>query len=220
MSVPLLSQNCENDSTGLIPITDLEGGFYEGFQGGLYFGSNHKPIQQVNNINEAISKISPLNASGITDLENGRVVLLSIGASNPKTEFESFQKIIDKYHLINPYLTTVNGCDGGNGIQQINHQENDYWSYVSNQLSSSGVNNLQVQVIWIEQENTTSLNYTFPAAPLELMNDFKTLFKLLLQTYPNLQICYLSGRGYSGYIDDAISPGFGLRQPRDYFNGW
>lgn len=219
-SVPLFSQNCENDSTGLIPITDLESGFYEGFQGGLYFGSNHKPIQQVNNVNNAISKISPLNASGITDLDNGRIVLLSIGASNPKTEFESFQKITETCSLINPYLTIVNGCEGGNGLQQINHPTNDYWSYVSNQLSSSGVNNLQVQVIWIEQENTSSQNYNFPSAPLDLMNDFKTLFKLLLQTYPNLQICYLNSRGYSGYIDNEATPGYGLRQPRDYFNGW
>lgn len=93
ISLPLYSQNCENDSTGLIPIIDLESGYFSGFQGGLYFGNNHKPIQQVSNVNNAISKISPLNASGITDLDNGRVVLLSIGASNPKTEFESFQKL-------------------------------------------------------------------------------------------------------------------------------
>lgn len=220
ITTSLFSQNCENDSTGLIPLIDLESGYYNEFQGGLYFGSNHKPVQQVNNVNNAISKIYPLNPSGTIDLDNGRVVLLSIGASNPKTEFQSFQNIADTFSLINPFLTIVNGCDGGNGIQQINHPTNEYWTYVSNQLSSSGVNNLQVQVIWIEQENTTSLNYIFPSAPLDLMNDFKTLFKLLLQTYPNLQICYLTGRGYSGYIDNLSTPGPGLRQPRDYFNGW
>lgn len=216
----LSAQNCSNDSTGLIPITDLTTGDYKGFQGGLYFGSNTKPVQQVNNLNSAISKIRPINAFGETDSANGRIVLLAIGASNPKTEFQSFQEIADTFSLINPYLTIVNGCKGGSGIQKIVHASDSYWSYVDYQLDYNNVYADQVQVIWLEEDNTSSNNFDFPSAPNELMEEYKKLFGLLLKTFPNLQVCYLSGRGYAGYMDTHDPAGPGLRQPRDYYHGW
>ena len=220
ISVPLFSQNCLNDSTGLIPITDLGSGFYQGYQGGRYFGSNAKPSQHIAHLDNAIANIAPLNTSGDADVNNGQVVLLSIGASNPKTEFESFQNMADTFSLINPFLTLVNGCQGGKSLQKIIDPDDNYWKYVNNQLTAAGVNRLQVQLIWLEEENTQSNNYDFPAAPKELMTQFKALFKILLQYYPNLQICYLNGRGYAGYVDDSSSAGNGLRYPRDYFHGW
>lgn len=219
-SISLYSQNCLNDSTGLIPIVDLESGFYQGFQGGLYFGSNSKPAQHSKNLNKAISSITPLNEVGIYDDKNGKIVLLSIGASNPKTEFQIFKEIADTFSLRNPYLTIVNGCQGGKGLQKIVDSTENYWKFVNNQLSASNVNHLQVQVIWLEEENTQSNNISFPSAPQELGEEFKALFKVFLQFYPNLQVCYLNGRGYSGYVDDASNAGNGLRQPRDYYNGW
>lgn len=219
-SAPIYSQNCANDSTGLIPIIDLEQGFYQGFQGGLYFGSNDKPIQQVNNLNQAISNILPLNTSGVQDNNNGKIVLLSIGASNPKTEFQSFLNITDTFSLINPYLTIVNGGQGGKGLQKIIDPNESYWKYVDNQLKSNAVNRFQVQVIWLEEDNTLVNNTSFPSAPQELGVEFKALFKILLQNYPNLQICYLNARGYSGFVDNASTAGYGLRHPRDYYNGW
>lgn len=216
----LFSQNCLNDSTGLIPIPDLGNGFYEGYQGGLYFGNNTKPDQLINSLNTAILNISPLNVSGNPDIINGKVVLLSIGASNPKTEFQIFKNIADTFNLINPFLSIVNGCQGGKGLQKIIDSTDNYWQYVNNQLTSNSVNRFQVQIIWLEQENTQINNYNFPDAPEALMTEFKILFKILLQNYPNLQICYLNARGYSGYIDESSNAGSGLRQPRDYFHGW
>ena len=199
ISVPLYSQDCSKDSTGLIPIIDLEDGFYQGFQGGLYFGSNDKPIQQVNNLNHAISNILPLNTYGLYDDNNGKIVLLSIGASNPKTEFQSFLNMTDTFSLINPYLTIVNGGQGGKGLQKIIDPNESYWKYVDKQLTSRAVNRFQVQVIWLEEDNTQVTNTSFPSAPQELGTEFKALFKILLQNYPNLQICYLNARGYSGF---------------------
>ena len=99
LKIPLFAQNCSNDSTGLIAITDLGSSFYQGFQGGLYFGTNLKPVQQSTNLNNAIADISPLNNQGYNDNINGKIVLLSIGASNPKTEFESFPRAIDMWEL-------------------------------------------------------------------------------------------------------------------------
>ncbi|MFM8391924.1 MAG: hypothetical protein ACKN9H_05550, partial [Methylophilaceae bacterium] len=188
-----------------------------GFQGGLYFGTNAKPVQQSTNLNYAISYISTLNNQGYNDSINGKIVLLSIGASNPKTEFESFQNIADTFSLINPFLSIVNGCKGGKSLQQIVDSTDNYWTYVENQLTTNNVSRHQVQIIWLEQENTQSNDTSFPTAPEALMVEFKELFKVLLHFYPNLQICYLTARGYSGYIDNASSVGNGLKQPRDYF---
>ena len=220
LKIPLFAQNCSNDSTGLIAITDLGSSFYQGFQGGLYFGTNVKPVQQSTNLNNAISYISPLNNQGYNDNINGKIVLLSIGASNPETEFESFQNIADTFSLINPFLSIVNGCKGGKSLQKIVDSTDNYWTYVENQLTTNNVSRHQVQIIWLEQENTQSNNTSFPTAPEALMVEFKELFKVLLHYYPNLQICYLTARGYAGYIDNSSNVGNGLKQPRDYFQGW
>lgn len=220
LSAQLHSQDCSLDSTGLIPITDLGSGYYEGFQGGLYYGSNEKPVVQIENLNYGISNISPRNTYGDYDINNGNIVLLSIGASNPRTEFESFQNITDTFCLINPFLKIVNGGEGGQAIQKIIDTSNYYWQYVTDQLISNGVNNNQVQIIWLENDNSSSENYNFPSAPQELMIEFKQLFKILIDKYPNLQVCYLNGRGYGGYIESDSQVGNGLRFPRDYYNGW
>lgn len=220
LSLPIYSQNCSNNTTGLVPITDLGTNTYQGFKGGLYFGSNTKPVKHSNNLNKAISNISPLNSNGITDPSNGKIVLLSIGASNPKTEFDVFIDMADTLEIINPFLTIVNGCQGGKSLQKIKDSTENYWKFVENELNSKQVNPLQVQIIWLEEENTQSKNYNFPSAPKELMLEFKELFTTLLHYYPNLQICYLNGRGYAGYVDELSTAGAGLQYPRDYYNGW
>ncbi len=216
----LYAQNCANDSSGFTPITDLGNGTYQGYEGGLYFGSNAKPAQHSTHLINAISNISPLDTSGSPDSTDGKVVLLAIGASNPNTEFQSFQNMADTFSLINPYLEIVNGCKGGNGLQKIKDSTDNYWQFVSGQLDTNGVSNAQVQLIWLEEENTQINNMNFPSAPQALMEEFKELFEVLLHYYPNAQICYLTARGYSGYVDTASAAGNGLRHPRDYYNGW
>jgi len=218
--VPSYGQNCQNNSTGLAPITDLGAGFYQGYVGGLYFGSNSKPAQHIDNLENAILDIKPLDILGIPEINDGKIVLLSVGASNPKIEFQSFQNITDTFKLINPSLEVVNGAQGGKSLPKIIDTTDSYWKYIDSQLSSAGVSAKQVQIIWLEEENTQSNNINFPEAPLELMQEFKALFGVLLQKYPNLKLCYLAARGYSGYIDSASTAGNGLRQPRDYYNGW
>lgn len=70
-----------------------------------------------------------------------------------------------------------------------------------------------MQIIWLENDNSSSENYNFPSAPQELMIEFKQLFKILIDKYPNLQVCYLNGRGYGGYIESDSQVGNGLRFP-------
>lgn len=132
-SYDVIAQNCTYNETGLTPIPDLENGLYLGFQGGLYFGSNNKPLRRFDALNGAISRITPRNSVGLPD-DVGSIVLLSIGASNPKTEFESFQTISSSYGMMNSYLKLVNDSQGGKGLQKIIDPADNCWQFVMNQL--------------------------------------------------------------------------------------
>src|SRR5213593_3536376 len=87
----VLASNCNGTSTGMIPLTDLGAGLYQGFQGGLYAGgSNHRPDAH-NAAGLAIANaMAPLDTSGNIDAASGRIVLISIGMSNCTQEFSAF----------------------------------------------------------------------------------------------------------------------------------
>jgi hypothetical protein len=85
-------------------------------------------------------------------------------------------------------------------------------------IDSMGLSNLQVQVAWVETENTGSPDSTFPGGPQLLLKDLKQLLKVMKQKYPNLKLCYFSARTYSGWVEGGS--GRGLEYPRDYYNGW
>lgn len=219
--VLLAQKDCSHDHLGLIPLTDLGPDYYHGMQGGLYpGGSNERPADHLAACIEKVSLIQPLNTYGDPD-PNGRVVMMSIGASNPATEFQRFVNAAVVYEPVNNKLSFVNGCEGGIGIQKMNTLDEVYWTLALGALADSGFSPEQVQVIWIEQENTLNLDTVFPAAPNALVNDFKLLLQVIKTVFPNVQICYLTARAYAGYADpNELELGHGLLYPRDYYNGW
>lgn len=78
----------------------------------------------------------------------------------------------------------MNGCKGGSGIQKLLDTTDNYWHYVINQLTASAVNRNQVQLIWLEEENTQTSNINFPGAPLALMGEFKNYLISLFNFIP------------------------------------
>ncbi len=122
---------------------------------------------------------------------------------------------------MNPKLKIINTCIGGQGIQKINSVTDNYWVSAYKNLEDSGLSYKQVQVAWVEIDNTQNGDTTFPGAPLGLVNDYKALFEVMLIKFPNLKVCYLSARGYAGYaLPIAGGVGKGLLYPRDYLSGW
>src|SRR5215467_4674815 len=80
------------DTTGLVPLTDLGKGVYQGFEGGLYPGGGNEPPAAHLKAGLKIAKtIVPLDADGKPS-PDGKVVLLSCGMSNTTMEFSVFQK--------------------------------------------------------------------------------------------------------------------------------
>lgn len=217
-SLLFAQKDCSNDHLGMIPITDLGTDYFHGLQGGLYpGGSNVRPAAHLDACIAHVSAIEPKDSSGNFD-ENGKIVMLGIGASNPMTEFQRFINFSEDYEPVNDQLEIVNACVGGVGIQKMYDITENYWVNVVGQLMDLGLSVEQVQVVWIEQENTSAFDTTFPAAPNTLVTDFRYLLEVLRQLFPNLQICYVSARAYAGYADPDVNSG--LLYPRDYFNGW
>ena len=82
--LPLLAQpNCNGTSTGMVPLTDLGSGTYNGRVGGLYpGGSNTRPGAHDAAGLAIAQSLEPLDATGSPDPTNGKLVMASLGLSN------------------------------------------------------------------------------------------------------------------------------------------
>ena len=106
-------------SVGLIPLIDLGSGTYKGQQGGLYAGGeNVPPPQHLQSGVEIAATIVPLDAKG-SPSQDGKIVLMSIGFSNPSIEFPAFQKRVADDADVNPHVATVNGCVGSQAAHSV-----------------------------------------------------------------------------------------------------
>ncbi len=211
-------KDCQQQRQSFIPLSELGKGYFRGYQGGLYPGGLNNPsgnyLQDLSNFSQSIQA---LDSNGMPDA-NGHIVFIGVGASNPRTEFQAFQKITDTFRHINKRLKTVNTCIGGQGVQKMNQLSDNYWKQADKMMDSMGLSNLQVQIAWLETENTSSADSSFPGGPASLVTDVKVLLRMMKQKYPNLKICYLSARTYAGWVSGGT--GRGLEYPRDYYNGW
>lgn len=222
LSFTLIAQkDCSIQPSAFVPLTDLAGKTYRGYNGGLYAnGSNERPNTHHHEILQQIAKIKPLNAQGQADTK-GKIVMIGVGASNPRTEFESFKKKALDLKQLNPQLAFINTCIGGQGVQKMNDPGDNYWQSASNTLKNSGLSDKQVQLAWVETDNTQTGDTLFPRAPLQLMEDYRLLLEVLHDKYPNLQVVYFSARAFSGFATPVPGGvGKGLLFPRDYLSGW
>lgn len=215
-------KNCNLPNPGLKPIPDIASGTYRGFQGGLYSNGKNKPTGAY--LSDALNfanNIKPLDING-NPSGSGKIVFAGVGASNPRTEFEALIRKTDTFSKLNSNLKLVNTCIGGQGVQKMNDPADNYWKTTLKLFDSLGCSFNQVQVVWIETDNTQSSDTVFPRAPFSLVKDLRILMETLKIKFPNLKLCYLSARAYSGWVDPAAGNtiGKGLLSPRDYYNGW
>lgn len=215
-------KDCSKPLTGWTPLMDFETGqSFMGFSGGLYGNnSNGKPDQYRADALQIALQVKPLNALGEIDL-NGIIGFMAVGASNPRTEFNAFTSIAKTHPSIHSSLRWINSCIGGQGIQKMNQASDNYWIQTNKLLDSLGISPQQIQIIWIETENTANGNTKFPEAAEELADEYLVLLKTIRQLFPQVKICYLAARAYAGYATAvAGGTGKGLLAPRDYYNGW
>jgi S-formylglutathione hydrolase FrmB len=187
-----------SDSWGLTALTDLGKGTYRGEQGGLYPGGENKaPVAHEKAGAEIAKKIAPLDRDGRKS-PDGKIVLLSLGFSNPTMEFQTFQKLAASEPGLNPHLVIVDGCQGHQAAYAIADPLSDYWTMVDQRLAAAGVTTAQVQAVWAKHA------YSGPSDPFPV--ESKKLERYMLESmqtaqarFPNLKIAYVSSRTYAGY---------------------
>jgi type IX secretion system substrate protein len=210
------AQNCANTSVGYPPVRDLGTGYWRGFQGGLYpNGSNYRPAaHNLAGLNIA-QNIMPLDTNGNVDMNNGKVVWLSVGMSNTTFETQFFIPMADTFSQKNPKLILIDGAQGGQDITIINNPNANFWNIINQRLASAGLTYKQVQAIWFKQAQIAPTDTAFATYPDSLKIKFKTALQIEKIKFPNTKLAYLSNRIYAGYATTALNP-----EPYAYYSGW
>jgi hypothetical protein len=199
-----MKANPPRPSVGLIPLTDLGTGTYKGEEGGLYpGGKNAPPAEHVKAGLKLAGEISPLDADGKKS-PDGKIVLLSIGFSNPNIEFPGFQKRAAADPEVNPRLVTVNGCVGSRASKEQADPGSRYWKELEQRLSTAGVTAPQVQALWIKEVIPGATG--FPDMARQLSSDLVATLHVVHDRFPNAKLAYLSNRTYGGYTELGGSP--------------
>ena len=203
---PARASNCAGTSTGLIPITDLGTGFYQGAQGGLYpGGANARPaLHEAAGIAIA-NAIVPLDTLGNPDAVNGRVVFVSIGMSNCTQEFSAFVLKSDVDPLRKANVRTLDCALGGQTANILAQPTSAYWDTVITRLRGHGSSPSQVQVVWLKDANANPTG-GFAVNRDTLAAQFFRIAQFLKQKLPNVKLCYMTSRIYAGYASSTLNP--------------
>lgn len=214
--------NCDNTSTGMVPLNDLGSGLYLGqFEGGLYPGGmNVAPADHETEGLARAAAVEPFSGAGLPDA-GGAFVLLSIGMSNTTQEFCSgggvtpcapwtFTGQADVHPLVNhTTLEIANGAMGGQTVVTWDAPSDANYDRVRDQvLAPAGLSEAQVQVLWIKEANAGP-TISLPASNADAYNTVAGLANLLRAAktrYPNARIAFLSNRIYAGYASTGLNP--------------
>ncbi len=193
------SIDCTRDSTGMIPLTDLGLGTYQGFEGGLYAGgSNARPPAHTAAGLSIANSVAPVDTLGNPDPAAGKVVLISIGMSNTTQEFQTFVPRAMTDPLKKPDVLVVDCAVGGQSADRIDVPGAAYWDSVAARLRRAGSSPLQAQVVWLKEANAGPRG-GFPASAETLQWNLASVVRIMKQELPNVRLCYLTSRIYAGY---------------------
>lgn len=210
-----LGANCENTSTGFVPINDLGAGTYRGVQGGLYpGGANVPPSTHLEaGVLEAASVV-PRTVMGQPNPVNGRIVLLTIGMSNCSQESDAFIALSDNDRFRDPRVIVVNGAQPNQSAEEIDDPSAPFWDIIYQRLAEQGLSPLQVQAVWFKETNEFPTE-PFPLFPNLLSEEFKTIMQIIRDRFVNARLCYCSSRTYGGYASIPLNP-----EPYAYQSGF
>lgn len=206
------------DSTGLIPLSELGTGTYQGKEGGLYpGGGNTRPAAHEASGLKLARAVRPLDRDG-KPADDGKIVLLSIGMSNATQEFSTFKPMADRDPSKDPRLVIVDGAQGGMTAATIIDLEaargQQYWNVVEARLKGAGVTPEQVQVAWIKEADAGPTG-PFPDYAVKLATELARVAQILKEKFPNITLAYCSNRIYAGYATTALNP-----EPYAYHSGF
>ena len=214
-TVARAAANCGAGPTGLVPLSDLGAGLYNGLEGGLYAGGmNGRPSGHEAAGLAIAQEIAPLDTLGNPDAGSGRIVLISIGMSNCTQEFQAFLPKAGADPEKNPRVLAIDCAVGGQSADRIHSPTAAYWDSVYSRLRGHGSSPAQAQVVWIKEANATP-HGGFPQSADTLLWNLGTIVRLIHQKLPNVRIAYLTSRIYAGYASTPLNP-----EPYAYESGF
>lgn len=204
-----------------IPLSELGNneyirmdGQHTGFSGGLYPGGvNVRPAAHQAAAISAANAVLPLDANGVPDSAEGKIVMISIGMSNTNYEFYTFMTQANGDATVNPQLVLINGALPGQTSDIWADPDSAPWQQLAVTLENYQVTAQQVQVAWIKETQTGGGD--FPAKAENIEADLELIVQNLKSKYPNVKIAFLSSRIYSYTYVVGLSP-----EPNAYETGF
>lgn len=198
---------------GVPSIPDMGvAGTYNGHLGRLYMNgatpSNTIPAAHAAAMAAAAAAIQPLDTAG-SPSPTGKIVVLAIGMSNTRQEFDEFINIASPA----PNVVLVNGAQTNMDAANWTNFAGSVWTEVDNRLATKSVTNDQVQVVWIKQAIAGPTG-DFATHLAELKGYLKAIVQNVTGHYPNCQLVFFSPRTYGGYA------GFGNPEPYAFETGF
>ena len=213
------SEIVTDNSTVSVPLNDLGAGMYKGYTGGLYPGGlNHPTGSYAVDLYKICSNIMPLDTFGNpSSKENGRILFVSIGWSTCGKNMRVLETKTAENPLTNPklFLLTLNSGGGLARLNNVANPNDPYWNYASTLLKDSNASFRQVQIIYLETEDSIK-NVNFPARPLLVKQELESCFRVFKQKFPNVKVVYLLARTSTFGANQHIFN----REPCPYYFGW
>ncbi len=215
---------CDNDTSYLKSLIDLQFGTYLGFQGGLYpDGYNTMPYPHFAAGMNISRQVLPLDTLGNLDLIDGKAGLICLGASTAGNAFNHFKSVAEADPMVNPCLRFVNAALGAKGLEVMIDTVVNSWYWDDNvmvDIADANISRYQVQVIWIMVTSRIDTIMLWPFQPRSVTDKFEALMPILLAKFPNLKQVYASGFGYGGYADPTKEFYDMIVEPSSYWNNW
>lgn len=213
--------NCSNDSSGLIPLTDLGTGNYESYAGGLYPGGlNVRPFMHAKNGKKISQRIVPLNNAGEVDWVDGEILFIGMGASVASNAFNTFIDSLNRvsWEGTNACLQVKGLFVGGKDLyDMVDTTVNTYWTDLQERLDERGDTWEKIQLIWIyQQSEVDSLDADFFVNTA--VDQYILLFNRMVDSMINLKQVYLSGLHYTGYTHESHKRYENLIEPKGYWS--
>jgi hypothetical protein len=200
------------ETTGLVPLTELGEGLYKEEDGGLYgHGQNVPPDSHIKAAQVQTALIMPRDAAGNPSV-SGKIVLISLGMSNTTQEFSVFKTLADADPNKSPQVVIVDCAQGGQAAYQWAYPQagakaQTPWDVMDQRILAAHVTAAQVQAVWVKQAEIQPAQWgDFPAHAEMLRDDIAIILRQLKTRFPNLAIAYLSSRIYAGYATTQLNP--------------
>ena len=213
-----LSSSTTVTDTAKIPINDLGKGTYYGFVGGLYpNGSNTLSGVYGSDLYKTCRSIAPLDTFG-NPSTNGSIEFISLGWSIGGQNMKVLQSKTAGNPLTDPKLSlaSISLGSGDARLNNILNPDDAYWTTVTQKLRQSKSSYRQVQVVYLDTEDSSKL-IGFPERGILVKNDLEASFRTLQQKFINLKVVYLVARTTTygkNHVHDFNA------EPNPYQFGW